>query len=605
MEIGGNTQGLKKSQVQALEDIYGIELPQNMIWTRELIDKLCGLTGAINREIAVYSDRKGRIINVIVGDYATVSLDSVEGKRSPSRLSGIRLIHTHPGGSGRLSEVDISSLKLLKLDMIASVGVRDGGPAEIYAGIPSARDTESVDVFGPFGVDKADFEELLEQISAADRLLRGRTETTGSTRERAVLVGVRTPETPVVRGVSEAEISMEELAELAHTAGAEVAAEIIQARDGRDSAWLVGKGKISELCLLVQAEGADMVIFDEELSASQQRNIEEMLGVKVIDRTGLILDIFAQRARSREGKIQVELAQLEYLLPRLTGKGVILSRLGGGIGTRGPGETKLETDRRHIKRKITHLREQLMEIKKHRGIQRAERLRNCIPIVSLVGYTNAGKSSLLNALCDADAYTEDKLFATLDTTTRRLDLGEAQVLLTDTVGFIRRLPHHLMDAFKSTLEETVYSDVIIIVADASDPLVEDHIRIVDEILAQLGASGKPTIIAYNKIDKLDERNIAPKTDRAIVEVSALTGEGFDNLRNCLKKMLFRIKARYRLSIPFQNGGSIISWLYANGKVFSAEYDESAAIMDVELYKDAAEKVQDYIVEVMPAGGYKS
>jgi len=427
-------------------------------------------------------------------------------------------------------------------------------------------------------------------------------ETAGIGREKAVLVGVKTPETRTVGGISEAEISMDELVELADTAGAEVAAKIIQSRDGRDSAWLVGKGKISELRLLVQAEGADLVIFDEELSPSQQRNIEEMLGVKAVDRTGLILDIFAQRARSREGKIQVELAQLEYMLPRLAGKGIVLSRLGGGIGTRGPGETKLETDRRHIKRKITHLREQLREIKKHRGIQRAERLRNRIPTVSLVGYTNAGKSSLLNALCDADAYTEDKLFATLDTTTRRLDLGEAQILLTDTVGFIRRLPHHLMDAFKSTLEEAVYSDAIIIVADASDPLVEDHIRIVDEILAELGASEKPTIIAYNKIDKLEGRNTAPKTDRVSVEVSALTHEGLDNLRECLKTMLFRVKAQYRLRIPFQSGGNIISWLYGNGRVLNVEYDESAAIMDVELYKEAAEQVLGYIVEVGSGGG---
>jgi len=602
MEAGGNIQGLKKSQIQALEELYDIEIPQNMLWTQELIIRLSWLSGSINREIAVYYDRKGHITNVIVGDHATVSLDSVEGKRNQSRLSGIRLIHTHPGGSGQLSEVDISSLKLLRLDMIAAVGVREGSPAGIYAGVPSARDVGAVDVYGPFNAEKTDFEDLLEQISEADKLLRSGMETAGIGREKAVLVGVKTPETRTVGGISEAEISMDELVELADTAGAEVAAKIIQSRDGRDSAWLVSKGKISELRLLVQAEGADLVIFDEELSPSQQRNIEEMLGVKAVDRTGLILDIFAQRARSREGKIQVELAQLEYMLPRLAGKGIVLSRLGGGIGTRGPGETKLETDRRHIKRKITHLREQLMEIKKHRGIQRAERLRNRIPTVSLVGYTNAGKSSLLNALCDADAYTEDKLFATLDTTTRRLDLGEAQILLTDTVGFIRRLPHHLMDAFKSTLEEAVYSDAIIIVADASDPLVEDHIRIVDEILAELGASEKPTIIAYNKIDKLEGRNTAPKTDRVSVEVSALTHEGLDNLRECLKTMLFRVKAQYRLRIPFQSGGNIISWLYGNGRVLNVEYDESAAIMDVELYKEAAEQVLGYIVEVGSGGG---
>jgi len=602
MEIGGNVQGLKKSLIQALEDLYDLEIPQDMLWTQELIIRLAGLSGAMNREIAVYVDRKGRIFSINVGDHATVSLDAVEGKRNPSRLSGVRLIHTHPGGSGHLSEVDISSLKLLRLDMVAAVGVREGSPAEIYVGLPSAHDAEAVDVLGPFPPEKSDFKDLLEQISEADKFLRNQLESSGDQREKAVLVGVRTPETRSVGGISEADISMEELSELADTAGAAVVAKVVQTRERRDSAYLVGKGKISELRLLVQAEGADLVIFDEELSPSQQRNIEEMLGVKVIDRTGLILDIFAQRARSREGKLQVELAQLEYMLPRLTGQGTALSRLGGGIGTRGPGETKLETDRRHIQRRITYLKEQLVEIKKQRGIQRAERQRNRVPTVSLVGYTNAGKSSLLNALCGADVYAEDKLFATLDTTTRRLALGEMEILLTDTVGFIRRLPHNLLDAFKSTLEETVYSDALIIVADASDPLAEDHIRIVDGILTELGASGKPTIIAYNKIDKLRERNIVHRSDRVCVEVSARTHEGLDDLKECLKNLLGRMVRRYRLRIPFHKGGNVISWLYANGKVLNTDYDESAAIMEVELDKAAAGRVLEYIEEVGTAGG---
>lgn len=597
MEIGGKVQGLKKSLIQALEDLYELEIPQDMLWTQELVTRLSRLSGAMNREIAVYFDRKGRITSINVGDHATVSLDAVEGKRNATRLSGVRLIHTHPGGSGHLSEVDISSLKLLRLDMVAAVGIREGSPAEIYVGIPSSHKAEVVDVLGPFPPEKSNFKDLLEQISEADIFLRNQLEPSGDQREKAVLVGVRTPETRTVGGISEADISMEELSELADTAGAAVVAKVMQTRERRDSAYLVGKGKIAELRLLVQAEGADLVIFDEELSPSQQRNIEEMLGMKVIDRTGLILDIFAQRARSREGKLQVELAQLEYMLPRLTGQGTALSRLGGGIGTRGPGETKLETDRRHIQRRISYLKDQLIEIKKQRGIQRAERLRNRVPTVSLVGYTNAGKSSLLNALCDAEVYAEDKLFATLDTTTRRLDLGETEILLTDTVGFIRRLPHNLLDAFKSTLEETVYSDALIIVADASDPLAEDHIRIVDGILTELGASGKPTIIAYNKIDKIQDRNFARRTDRVCVEVSARTHEGLDNLKECLKNLLGRMVRRCRLRIPFNKGGNVISWLYSNGKVLGTDYDESAAIMDVELDKDAAGRVLEFIEEV--------
>jgi len=346
----------------------------------------------------------------------------------------------------------------------------------------------------------------------------------------------------------------------------------------------------------VQTKNADLVIFDEEITPSQQRNIEEIIGVKTIDRTGLILDIFAQRARSREGKIQVELAQLEYNLPRLYGKGTMLSRLGGGIGTRGPGETKLETDRRHIKRKITALREELKEIRKQRSLLRVERERNRVPVVSLVGYTNAGKSSLLNALCNADVYAENKLFATLDTTTRQLALEENKlVLLTDTVGFIRKLPHHLLDAFKSTLEEVVYSDALVIVADASDPYAEDHLRIVDQILDELGAGGKPAIIACNKIDKVKERNFRISDDRMVVETSAVTGEGLDRLKACLKEILFTSLKIFTLRIPFSEGWAL-PWLYKNGRVLSVNYDEDSSLVEVEIDSSLTGRIKQFIAE---------
>lgn len=597
MKVSGSLEGIRNSILDAMDALFELEIPQDKLWTQELVERLAALSGAVNREIAVYMDRKGRIVDVIVGDFKTVDLNEVEGRRSKTRLTGVRCMHTHPNGSGLLSAVDISSLKMMRLDMMAAVGVVNQASTDIYAAIPSPVSAEDVDIFGPYDAGKEDFEALLEYITDADAFLRKQGELLSDGTERAVLVGLKTSETKTIMGESEAEISMAELKELAATAGAFVVADVIQKRDAKDSAFYVGKGKLEEIKLMAQAQEADLVIFDDEISPSQQRNIEEMLGMKVLDRTGLILDIFAQRARSREGKIQVELAQLEYILPRLTGQGIALSRLGGGIGTRGPGETKLETDRRHIHRKIDYLKEQLKEIKKQRGILRVERKKNRVPTVSLVGYTNAGKSSLLNTLCDADVYAENKLFATLDTTTRRLELDDkTHILLTDTVGFIRKLPHHLMEAFKSTLEEAVYSDAIIIVADSSDPYVEDQIRIVDEILAELGASKKPTVIAFNKIDRqtAETGHKLHDTDRKVIEVSALTREGFGPLKQSLKELLFEAKCAYELRIPFHEG-NVLNWVYQNGHVIAVDYDETATLVKVELDSEAAAKVKDYTV----------
>lgn len=592
--IHGSTEGLKKSTIEALEKIYELEIPRDKLWTEELITALASISGEINREISVYIDRKGKITDVSVGDYKTVELNEVEGRRSSQRLSGIRCIHTHLNGSGMLSAPDLSSLILLKLDMVAAVGVENGRATAIYAALPSAVEKEDYEIFGPFGKNKQDFSVLFDCIKEADEFLKRQSEFLDDNVEKAVLVGLKTQETRDINGVSEAEISMLELKELAQTAGAQVVATMMQKRSVRDSAYLIGKGKLEELKLLVQTKQADLVIFDEEISPSQQRNIEEAVGVKIIDRTGLILDIFAQRARSREGKIQVELAQLEYNLPRIYGKGSILSRLGGGIGTRGPGETKLETDRRHIKRKITALREELKEIKKQRSLLRIERERNRVPVVSLVGYTNAGKSSLLNALCDADVYTENKLFATLDTTTRQLMLDENKlVLLSDTVGFIRKLPHNLLDAFKSTLEEAIYSDALIIVADASDPYAEDHLRIVDNILNELGAGAKPAIIACNKIDKVQDKNFRITDDRIVIETSAITGEGLDKLKACLKEILFTSLLKLSLKIPFSEGW-VLPWLYENGTVLSVDYDENSSLVEVEIDNSLIGRIKKFI-----------
>lgn len=603
MDISGSTEGLKSSVIEALEDLYSLDIPQDKLWTEELINTLSEISGSINREIAVYIDRKGHITDVCVGDSKIVSLNEAEGRRSKFRLSGVRCIHTHPNENGMLSAADISSLKALRLDMMAAVGVKDQKPAEIYVALPSALSVEDVEIFGPYSEDKEDFEALIEYIVEADEFLREQhAEILKNEQERAVLVGVRTQEAKNILGVSEADISITELKELAQAAGARVVASIIQNRESRDAAFLIGRGKVEELGLLVQTNEADLVIFDEEISPSQQRNLEEALGVKVIDRTGLILDIFAQRARSREGKIQVELAQLEYNLPRLQGLGFALSRLGGGIGTRGPGETKLETDRRHIRRKIGTLKEQLKEIKKQRSLLRAERKRNRVPVAALVGYTNSGKSTLLNALCGSNVYAENQLFATLDTTTRQLKMDDNDmILVTDTVGFIRKLPHHLIDAFKSTLEEAVFADVLVLVVDASDPYAEDHIRIVDSILDELGAGQKPSIVALNKIDKTNDNNrIRIASDRPVIEISAKTGYGLDNLKRYLQEMLLEVRTKVKLAIPFQDGW-VLSWLYENGKVLSVEYDENNSIVEAELDKEAISRIKKYMVGSSQAG----
>ena len=596
MDINGSTEGLKNSVIEALESIYNLEVPQEKLWTEELINTISSISGETNREIAVYIDRKGRIIDVIVGDFRTVDLTEVEGRRSKTRLTGVRCIHTHPGASGILSPADISSLKLLRLDMIAAVGLNEQTPDQIYVGVPSQVEVGDVEFFGPYSADKEDFEALIEYIREADEFLKEHTENLQNVDERAILVGIKTQETRDIQGVSEAEISMRELEELAQTAGAIVVSKLIQNREGRDTSFYIGRGKVEELKLLVQTTEADMVIFDEEISPSQQRNLEEALGIKVIDRTALILDIFAQRARSREGKIQVELAQLEYNLPRLQGLGLVLSRLGGGIGTRGPGETKLETDKRHIRRKISLLKKQLKEIKKQRGILRVERKRNRIPVISLVGYTNSGKSTLLNTLCGSDVYAENQLFATLDTTTRQLILDDNNtILVSDTVGFIRKLPHQLLDAFKSTLEEVLYADALVIVVDSSDPYFEDHIGIVDSILDELGAGQKPSIIALNKIDKhTDIESVRINSDRSVIEISAKTGFGLDNLRKYLQEQLCEVRLKYKLLIPFSEGW-VLPWLYENGKVISVEYDENGSAAEAELTREAAAYVKKYIV----------
>ena len=405
--------------------------------------------------------------------------------------------------------------------------------------------------------------------------------------ETCVLVSVDT-------GDFDAVASLDELEELAFTAGAVVFAKLIQKRDRPDNATFLGGGKLWELKNICDSNDIDLLIFDGELTPSQQRNIENFTDVRVIDRTMLILDIFALNARTSEGKLQVELAQLKYSLPRLGGKGIEMSRLGGGIGTRGPGESKLESDRRHIHRRIDALEENLETMAKRRDLLRKRRKKNSVTTVAIVGYTNAGKSTLLNALTDAGVLTENKLFATLDPTSRALKLPDGRsVLLVDTVGFISRLPHDLVEAFKSTLEEVVYADLILNVCDASDVEFEDHIKVTKQVINDLGAGDKPMLTVYNKCDRNPTLRFFGESGND-VRISALQKQGLDNLMNKMCSMLENTRRKVRLLIPYSDGGTS-SKIRKEGALINEEYREDGLFMEAVLDGIFLNHVKDYIL----------
>lgn len=404
--------------------------------------------------------------------------------------------------------------------------------------------------------------------------------------ERAVLVSVDT-------GAFDVNSSLDELAELTATAGAEVVGELTQKRESPDKATAIGAGRLEELRQVCEAQKVDLVIFDGELTATQHRNLEDVLPCRVIDRTTLILDIFAGRARSAEGRLQVELAQLQYRLPRLAGQGEALSRLGGGIGTRGPGETKLESDRRHIRRRIGALKEQLAEVERRRESRRERRRKEGVRSVALVGYTNAGKSTLLNTLTDAGVLAEDKLFATLDPTARALRLPDGRrVLLLDTVGFVRRLPHQLVQAFRSTLEEAVAADVLVNVCDASDPEVLEQREVTVSLLRELGCTEQPVVTVWNKCDIVPVPDIAPPGGIAI---SAKTGMGIPALLDEIAQALPPDRRRVTLLLPFREGG-LAQECREEGAVEAEAYEAEGLRMTVTLGLRMLSRVEPYMVE---------
>lgn len=528
-----------------------------MIISVDLAESVAEISNEINKEIALIINRKGQIVSVGVGEFDRVNIEKFKNIREGrARLCGLRCIHTHPGGSSELSDADLTALSLHGFDAMACIGVDSSGKFSkkhgetvkfadsIQVAFISA-EKDSLHILEPTTLRKAaeeDFLELLEEVEK--NLARNSAGIVVDDNEKAILVSVQTE---AFDDFSAAE-SLRELKQLAETAGAEVIGTLSQKRSKPDNSTYLGSGKADELALMVQEKGANLVIIDAELSPNRQKKLESIVGVKTIDRTELILDIFAQRARTKEGKLQVELAQLKYLYPRLTGKGLSLSRqggggTGGGIATRGPGETKLEVDRRRIKDKINVLEKEVEQIKNHRNRQRKLREFNEIPVVAIAGYTNTGKSTLLNALSNSDIFAEDKLFATLDPTARKIKLPDrSEALLVDTVGFIQRLPTSLVKAFRATLEEVTQANVILHVIDPSHPACQEHIETVYEILRQLNADEKPVITAINKIDLVkDEHSIAELIAELPnpVQISALKRKGLEDLLKNIQTVINR------------------------------------------------------------------
>ena len=542
-EIHGNVAGIRDIVLNEMLWLYETQMSADEFLSDEICDALVHFTSLINREVLIYVSRVGKIEDVRIGDDHSVHMEEMRLVRNIDRLSGVRCIHTHPNETGYLSDVDIGSLNALRLDAMCAIGVKDGKASSVYAAfIGDMEGEERIPIwYGPMRAHHLPQKQLMDAILEADkRLLTDTYNIVEIKPDRAVLAGIEG---------ADGYDTLSELAELCQTAGIKVVAKEQQRRRAVDAGTYIGSGKAEELALTASAVEADIFVFDDELSAIQLRNLEQILGLPIVDRTMLILDIFAQRAQSREGKLQVELAQLKYRLPRLLGMGKVLSRQGAsGVGMRGPGEKKLEIDRRRIRRRVFELEQELAEIEKQRGLRRAKRAANPIPVVALVGYTNAGKSTLLNLLSGADALAEDKLFATLDPIVRKITLPNGtECLLSDTVGFINKLPHDLVNAFRSTLDEVSDADLILHVVDCSSDYFDVQMRVVEEVLGSLSALETPRIEVFNKIDKSEAK---PKNNGGIA-ISAAQGTGIDALLKAIEDALAKTQVRLDIVVPYE------------------------------------------------------
>ena len=594
--IHGNTDGIRNSVLKELEELYKINVPKYIVCTEDMINIISRLSSQIEREISVGINRKGKVISVAIGDSSSVEIPLIDIHEK--RLSGVRIIHTHPSGVSRLSALDISALMKLKLDTIMAIAVEEGKAKDASLGFCYVENEILISEEAPhLTIDQCLQINILDKINHVEEVIKtSNVEEDDS--ERAILVGCDTRE------------SLDELEELAKACDIPTLEKVFQNRSKIDASFYIGRGKVLEIANIRQLTRANLVIFDDELSGAQVKNLEANLGVKVIDRTTLILEIFSRRAKTREAKIQVELAQLKYRAARLMGLGTVMSRTGGGIGTRGPGEKKLEIDRRHIREGIYDLQAELKKIKKIRETQRERRSKDKTSQVSLVGYTNAGKSTLRNTLCAESASTlatqakdkvfeADMLFATLDTTTRAIKLPDNRdITLTDTVGFVSKLPHELVEAFKSTLEEVIYSDLLCHVVDASSDNAQEEIIAVEKVLGELKALESAKILVLNKIDKADEEKLNELEAKyssiynKVVKISARERINLDELLEAISEELpYTLKSKEYI-IPYTDQ-QVVAYLHRNANVSEEEYREEGTYIKAEVDEEVENKCREY------------
>lgn len=600
MLIYGDLEGIRKTYINELESLYDLKVNKDSIIDEEILRIVANISLKINKEICVVISRLGNIHSISIGTDVDAKINIIG--REKKKLNGYRVVHTHINSLANLSKVDITSLKNLRLDLISAVNITENKLLHSFSlgYIDSSNKNEFKEIIFNNSEEYFSFPilSLIEEIEKNIKIETYENEEV----ENAVLIGCDTKE------------SLEELKELTYACNVEVCDLFFQNREKPDKSYYIGVGKLKEILQKTYDKNVNVIIFDGDLLPSQIRNLEAFTGIKVIDRTNLILEIFAKRAKSKVSKYQVELAQLKYRYSRLTGLGFALNRAGAGIGTRGPGEKKLETDRRHIRNRIDYLKEQLRIIKNERNIQRESRIKNDIPQVCIVGYTNAGKSTLRNYIYsisneevqeDKLVFEADMLFATLDTTTRKVNLPNKTIIsLTDTVGFIKKLPHDLIEAFKSTLEEVIYSDLLIHVVDISSEFWKDEIETTDEVLKEIGIKEINKILVFNKIDKLSENEferikseIENIYDNEIIYISAINRLNVDKLLNSIEN---RVKVNTKnicMIIPYSDY-SLLNNIHNKYIIKKEEHLEEGTFINFDIPESELNRYKKYIIEGM-------